>query len=373
MPRTKGSNRVTKQQVVDRHAYLHASHRRGEHDEDVSSSRKRPRKGATKGSKKGAKRAASQRGDPTPEVPPLLTPQPSPQQTLEVPPLPTPQPSIQQTPEVPPLPTPQPSPQQTHEVPPFPTPQPSRQPTIEIPPLPTHVPPPVPTPQPSTHPTPQPTDQPSPLPTSQRSAVQESGIESRSGSEFGSGSESMSDSGSESEDVAVEVEAPQVKTTLTIHKQPPFAGGPLELSLLHRYPDHIASWTWHSSLGTTDDRYEDRLELKVSNVGLKLANMPLEGDAHRDVLTLVEATGLLHLVRSSYQETDSGLVSALVERWHEETSSFHMSFGEMTVTLDDVSALLHLPTSGRFYTPAALSRLEMAETCVRLLGGHVGF
>lgn len=44
------------------------------------------------------------------------------------------------------------------------------------------------------------------------------------------------------------------------------------------------------------------------------------------------------------------LISAFVERWHSETSSFHMPWGEMTVTLDDVSALLHLPLTG---TPLA--------------------
>lgn len=37
-----------------------------------------------------------------------------------------------------------------------------------------------------------------------------------------------------------------------------------------------------------------------------------------------------------------------MERWHLETSSFHMSFGEMTITLDDVSCLLHIPCMGYF-------------------------
>ncbi|KAJ1434373.1 Aminotransferase-like, plant mobile domain [Sesbania bispinosa] len=32
-----------------------------------------------------------------------------------------------------------------------------------------------------------------------------------------------------------------------------------------------------------------------------------------------------------------------MERWHRETSSFHFPVGEMTITLDDVSTLLHLP------------------------------
>ncbi|MCI36315.1 serine/threonine-protein phosphatase 7 long form-like protein [Trifolium medium] len=48
---------------------------------------------------------------------------------------------------------------------------------------------------------------------------------------------------------------------------------------------------------------------------------------------------------------DVNLLPAFVERWHAETSSFHMPFGEMAITLDDVSCLLHLHIWGEFYTP----------------------
>jgi len=40
-------------------------------------------------------------------------------------------------------------------------------------------------------------------------------------------------------------------------------------------------------------------------------------------------------------------VNVLVERWHQETSSFLLPVEEMTITLDDVSCLLHLPLIGR--------------------------
>ncbi|XP_057419772.1 protein MAINTENANCE OF MERISTEMS-like [Lotus japonicus] len=48
-----------------------------------------------------------------------------------------------------------------------------------------------------------------------------------------------------------------------------------------------------------------------------------------------------------------------------------MPFGEMTITLDDVSALLHLPTGSRFYTPGRGERDEVAALCAQLLGGSV--
>ena len=65
---------------------------------------------------------------------------------------------------------------------------------------------------------------------------------------------------------------------------------------------------------------------------------------------------------------DRGLVSAFVERWHRETSSFHMPVGEMTITLDDVSCLLHLPITGAFYTYEAIDTYAAVEKLVDLLG-----
>ena len=43
-------------------------------------------------------------------------------------------------------------------------------------------------------------------------------------------------------------------------------------------------------------------------------------------------------------------VSSFVERWHRETSSFHLPVGEVTIMLDDVASLLHLPIIGDFHT-----------------------
>nr|XP_012567313.1 protein MAIN-LIKE 1-like [Cicer arietinum] len=46
---------------------------------------------------------------------------------------------------------------------------------------------------------------------------------------------------------------------------------------------------------------------------------------------------------------DAGLISAFVERWHRETSSFHLPFAEMTITLGDVVTLLHISPHGKFF------------------------
>ena len=62
--------------------------------------------------------------------------------------------------------------------------------------------------------------------------------------------------------------------------------------------------------------------------------------------SVVEASSLGDLLKTSYKEINNAMVTALVERWHPETSSFHLPVGEMTVTLDDVYCLLHIPIQG---------------------------
>jgi len=37
----------------------------------------------------------------------------------------------------------------------------------------------------------------------------------------------------------------------------------------------------------------------------------------------------------------------MAERWHEETCSFHLPVGEMTIALDDVACLLDILIAGR--------------------------
>jgi hypothetical protein len=65
---------------------------------------------------------------------------------------------------------------------------------------------------------------------------------------------------------------------------------------------------------------------------------------------------------------DLYLVSAFAERWHEGTSSFHMPAGEVTVTLDDVSCLLHLSNKGRLSDHDYVGKEEGTKLMVDLIG-----
>lgn len=65
---------------------------------------------------------------------------------------------------------------------------------------------------------------------------------------------------------------------------------------------------------------------------------------------------------------DKGLISAFVERWHRDTNSFHLPIGEMTITLDDVSSLLHIPITGAFFSVNIFNKDDAAELLGELLG-----
>ena len=61
------------------------------------------------------------------------------------------------------------------------------------------------------------------------------------------------------------------------------------------------------------------------------------------------AMGLYQIATIGFCRIDPGLITALVERWRPETNTFHMSWGEMTITLEDVACLWGLPIMGKLY------------------------
>ncbi|CAK8536887.1 unnamed protein product [Lathyrus sativus] len=140
-----------------------------------------------------------------------------------------------------------------------------------------------------------------------------------------------------------------------------YPGGPSDTSLLVKYEQHIANRIWFGQ------ERGSKKELKVEGHGLKLMQrVPLQ--LPREMEGWISRSGLASLQRTSLTKIDTNLVLAFVERWHLETSSFHMSFGEMTITLDDVSCLLHLPIRGVFWSPQDISEALVVGWAVQYLG-----
>ncbi|XP_058746915.1 protein MAIN-LIKE 1-like [Vicia villosa] len=145
-------------------------------------------------------------------------------------------------------------------------------------------------------------------------------------------------------------------------QHPAFPGGPTDTSLLVRYQRHVACHLW---LG---EERRPKPTLKVAAHGSKLIGW-VPAMLPRQMENWLVASGLSSLQHTSLARIDTHLLSAFVERWHPETSSFHMPFGEMTITLDDVSCLLHVPIRGQLVDPdVVVTDYDAIHLAVELFG-----
>lgn len=77
-------------------------------------------------------------------------------------------------------------------------------------------------------------------------------------------------------------------------------------------------------------------------------------------------SGFYGLYRVGYVPLDWPLITALVERWRQETHTFHLAVGEVTVTLQDVAVLLGLNIDG--LPVCGTCDFQWDKTCEELLG-----
>ncbi|XP_058788175.1 protein MAIN-LIKE 1-like [Vicia villosa] len=134
-------------------------------------------------------------------------------------------------------------------------------------------------------------------------------------------------------------------------------------SELHlRYQSHVACHLW---LG---EERRPKPTLKVAAHGSKLISW-VPAMLPRQMEDWLVASGLSSLQHTSLARVDTHLLSAFVERWHPETSSFHMPFGGMTITLDDVSCLLHVPVRGELVdSDVVVTDYDAIHLAVELFG-----
>lgn len=75
------------------------------------------------------------------------------------------------------------------------------------------------------------------------------------------------------------------------------------------------------------------------------------------------------MLRYALPQLNKSLISAFIERWHPETSSFHLPFGEMTITLDDVKQITGLAIEGELLGNVEFENVDVAVDLVhRTLG-----
>ncbi|KAJ1412149.1 Aminotransferase-like, plant mobile domain [Sesbania bispinosa] len=85
------------------------------------------------------------------------------------------------------------------------------------------------------------------------------------------------------------------------------------------------------------------------------------------IKVIVDNSRLAPLIDCTNSLVDMSLLSTFAERWHRDICSFHLSIGEITITLDDVSSLLHLPIIDHLVSLPAMSKEEANMMLVSLL------
>eukprot|EP00256_Glycine_max_P040606 XP_006590029.1 protein MAIN-LIKE 2-like [Glycine max] len=141
----------------------------------------------------------------------------------------------------------------------------------------------------------------------------------------------------------------------TIADDEGFPGEPRNPSVLIGFADHVAHSIWSG---------HERPDLKLVSHGMKVDKF---GRPTAEIEGMIAATRLDPLIRCSVITTDPGLISAFVERWHRETSSFHLPVGEVTITLDDASSLLHIPITGALHSFEPLVTSDVVALLMELL------
>ncbi|GAU25842.1 hypothetical protein TSUD_31060 [Trifolium subterraneum] len=198
-----------------------------------------------------------------------------------------------------------------------------------------------------------------------------------------------------------------------------FGGGPSDLSLLPSFGGHVAAALWRgerarsplircdfanglflsdfvccifadASLQRMLQKFCGQRTLKCMNPGKRINSLDKPENDNAWFWDRVEASGLRPLLKTNYTHVGSGLLTAFTERWQPETGTFHLPIGEMTITLDDVSCLLHIPISGKMLNHAGtsctmeegqdmceellnFSREDAQEEFDKIKGAHVSF
>uniref|UniRef100_A0A2N9GI22 Aminotransferase-like plant mobile domain-containing protein n=1 Tax=Fagus sylvatica TaxID=28930 RepID=A0A2N9GI22_FAGSY len=132
--------------------------------------------------------------------------------------------------------------------------------------------------------------------------------------------------------------------------------GPIDESVLTLQAGHRSTNIWNNTLGPDPILHCRRREAVLSR-----GNRP-----HPRIVAYLQRAGFYGLYCLRFIQLDWALITALVERWREETHTFHLPQGEMTITLQDVGVMLGLPVDGQAVVGS--TNLNWRILCGELLG-----
>ncbi|KAH1228611.1 Serine/threonine-protein phosphatase 7 long form [Glycine max] len=85
-----------------------------------------------------------------------------------------------------------------------------------------------------------------------------------------------------------------------------------------------------------------------------------------EIIPLLQQSGLYTTIKLCRIKINGGIVNAFFERWRPETHTFHLMYGEATITLQDVSVLLGLPVDGNPLIGS--TNIDGIDMCEQYLG-----
>ncbi|PHT50915.1 12-oxophytodienoate reductase-like protein [Capsicum baccatum] len=112
----------------------------------------------------------------------------------------------------------------------------------------------------------------------------------------------------------------------------PFDGSLLTLQAVHR-----TQKLWNETLDCNET-----VEPKIIDV----AWMIFDNRPHQRVIEYIFRVGLWDVFRVGKIQLDHKLITAMIEQWRPETHTFHLPFGEATMTLQDIQILFGLCVEG---------------------------
>jgi hypothetical protein len=80
------------------------------------------------------------------------------------------------------------------------------------------------------------------------------------------------------------------------------------------------------------------------------ATVMVFNERYMSLLRQANLLAIIEIVHHGMPMFNATTITAMVDRWRPETHSFHLSCGEMTVTLEDMAMILGLPIRGRHVT-----------------------
>lgn len=134
--------------------------------------------------------------------------------------------------------------------------------------------------------------------------------------------------------------------------------GPIDESVLTLQYDHRSTAIWRGQ------EFEPLTCRRCDGAFWRL------GALDSRIQRLMIQAGFYGVYKAGHIQLDHALITALVERWRQETHTFHLPVGEATVTLQDVSIMWGLPIDGEPVTGHDIARTteEWQEMCEELLG-----